>query len=82
MNALPPAERHALELVDIIEFKWLMAGAGHRIHVERLQSDPAYARSCLAQAAASPEVAVREVAQKLLDRLTSIPDPGDLTNPV
>lgn len=68
MNALPPAERQAVELVDIIEFKWLMAGAGLRVHVERLQVDPEYARQCLAQAAASPEAALRESAEKLLRR--------------
>lgn len=70
MNALPPAERQALELVDIIEFKWLMAGAGVRVHVERLQADPEYARACLAQAAESSEAAVREVALKLVQQLT------------
>jgi hypothetical protein len=70
MNALPPAERQALELVDIIEFKWLMAGAGVRVHVERLQADPEYARACLARAAESPEAAVREAALKLVHQLT------------
>lgn len=74
MNALPPAERQALELVDIIEFKWLMAGAGVRVHVERLQADPEYARACLAQAAASPEAAVREAALKLVQLMTSKAD--------
>lgn len=78
MNALPPAERQAVELVDIIEFKWLMAGAGVRVHVERLQADPEYARQCLAQAAASPEAALRESAERLLRRLSVAPGPmGD-----
>ena len=70
MNALPPAESGALELVDIIEFKWLMSGEGHRIHVERLQSDPVYARECLVLAARSPEAALREVALRLQRRLS------------
>lgn len=73
MNALPPAERQAVELVDIIEFKWLMAGAGLRVHVERLQADPEYARQCLAQAAVSPEPALRESAEKLLRRWSVAP---------
>jgi len=75
MNALPPAERQALELVDIIEFKWLMAGAGVRVHVERLQADPEYARACLARAAESPEAAVRE-ANKASDCLLNLPESG------
>jgi len=71
MNALPPAESSALELVDIIEFKWLMAGEGHRIHVERLQTDIDYARQCLSLAAQSAEPALREVAQRLQRRIAS-----------
>ena len=31
MNATTHSERQALELVDIIDFKWLMAGDGHRV---------------------------------------------------
>ena len=55
----------ALSLVEIIDFKWLMAGAGHRVHVERLQADPAYAGDCLRQGAASQIPALRECACRL-----------------
>ena len=52
-------------LVEIIDFKWLMAGAGHRVHVEQLQSDPAYAQRCLVLAAASRITTLRDSAQRL-----------------
>lgn len=55
----------ALSLVEIIDFKWLMAGDGHRVHVERLQGDPAYACACLQQGATSTIPALRECARRL-----------------
>lgn len=60
--ASPP---RALSLVEIIDFKWLMAGDGHRVHVERLQGDPAYAGTCLRQGATSKIPALRECACRL-----------------
>lgn len=55
----------ALSLVEIIDFKWLMAGDGHRVHVERLQGDPSYACACLQQGACSKIPALRECACRL-----------------
>ncbi len=55
----------ALSLVEIIDFKWLMAGDGRRVHVERLQADPAYACDCLQQGANSQIPALRECACRL-----------------
>lgn len=52
-------------LVDIIDFKWLMAGEGHRVHVQRLQSDPDYASQCLATAAASGQALLVAAAHRL-----------------
>ena len=50
--------KQALKLVDIIDFKWLMIGEGHHVHVERLQRDPAYAsNACVAPKRAQPSVA-------------------------
>lgn len=69
MNVSAPSERQALELVDIIDFKWLMAKDGLHVHVERLQNDPAYARACLDKAAASPREAVQAVARRLREKL-------------
>lgn len=65
MNATSLPERQALQLVDIIDFKWLLARDGMHVHVERLQSDPLYLRECLAQAAQSPRDAVRAAALRL-----------------
>jgi hypothetical protein len=58
-----------LPLVEIIEFKWLLAAFGVHIHVERLQNDPVYARQTLADAAAREAPVLRAVAQRLLRRL-------------
>ena len=69
MNATSTCEQHALELADIIDFKWLAAADGLRVHVERLQSDPAYARDCLDRAADSPREPVRRAAQRLRRQL-------------
>ncbi len=52
-------------LVDIIELKWLLAGHGMRIHVERLQHDPEYARRTLDCAAGAASPVLREVAARL-----------------
>jgi hypothetical protein len=64
-NATQPAATETSCLVEIIELKWLMAGHGVRIHVEQLLHDSEYARHTLAQAAAMPNQALREAAQRL-----------------
>lgn len=56
-------------LVEIIELKWLMAGEGLRVHVERLQADAAYAHQTLAMAEASPHSALRRLAGRLRTKL-------------
>jgi hypothetical protein len=60
----------ALPLVKIIELKWLLAGEGVHIHVERLQRDVDYARETLDQAALSPSPALRAAAKQLRSRLS------------
>jgi hypothetical protein len=64
---LPPTP--TLELLEIIDLKWLMAHEGHRVHVERLQADPVYARECLAIGAASAHKALQMVALRICARL-------------
>jgi predicted metal-dependent phosphoesterase TrpH len=59
----------AVRLVEIIELKWLLAGQGIHVHVERLQNDSAYARETLERAAESPSAALRETATRLRLRL-------------
>jgi hypothetical protein len=58
-----------LPLVDVIELKWLLAGQGVHLHVERLQRDRAYAESTLALAGCCAVPAARIVASRLLSRL-------------
>lgn len=68
MNTLTePADSPAL--LEIIDLKWLLGGDGHRVHVERVLNDPAYARRCLALALASPNEAARDAARRLAERL-------------
>lgn len=69
MNAHAPDEHQVLELVDIIDFKWLMSSIGLRVHVERLQTDRAYAIELLSLAAAAPSQAVRDAAERLRTRM-------------
>lgn len=56
-------------MVDIVELKWMLAGEGLHVHVEKLQSDPSYARECLRAAERSDNATVRQVASKLRARL-------------
>lgn len=64
-----PGSSGALPLVEIIELKWLLAGEGIHIHVERLQRDAAYALRALDQAAASASPTLRATALRLRGRL-------------
>lgn len=52
-------------LVEIIELKWLLAGHGVKVHVERMQTDREYAKDTLDRAAATPNAALREAAARL-----------------
>jgi hypothetical protein len=65
MNALSHRETDALALVDIIDLKWLLAGEGLHLHVERLQKDPIYARGILCAAAESRNPALCAAAERL-----------------
>lgn len=66
-NAHPAASAQAAapELLDLVDFKWLMAGEGHRIDLDRLRGDSLYTRSCLALAAGSRSATLRQAAQRL-----------------
>jgi hypothetical protein len=65
MNAITQSEYQALELVDVVDFKWLMAHEGHHIQVERLENDRDYACDCFARAQTSPVDALRRTARRL-----------------
>lgn len=60
-----------LPLVDIIQLKWLLAGVGIHIHVERLLNDPSYALHALAEAETCDSPAARAAASRLRSRLVS-----------
>ncbi len=69
MNAATAVESDSGALVEIIELKWLLAGEGFRLHVERLLADRDYARQALRRAESSPNAALRETAARLRTRL-------------
>jgi hypothetical protein len=69
VTAMPLPAAPVLDLLDIIDLKWLLAHDGHRVHVEQLQSDPVYARRCLALGLASSDKALQTVARRLCARL-------------
>ena len=65
MNAFLHTETHALALVDIVDLKWLLAGEGLHLHVERLQREPGYARGILDAAAQSQNPTLADVAARV-----------------
>jgi hypothetical protein len=72
MNAVQPPERDAVcgvELVDLVDFKWLMTAEGHAVQVDRLQRDPDYAGQVFAAAGASANQTLRRIAAALQQRL-------------
>jgi hypothetical protein len=58
-------------LIDLVDFKWMMAGEGHVVHLERLQSDPVYALQCLQRGLAARCEPLRLSAQRLIGALRS-----------
>lgn len=58
-----------LPLAEVIELKWLLAGQGVHLHVERLQRDLVYARSTLAIAGECGVPTARAVAARLMRQL-------------
>ena len=74
MNPITHGTRAAVCLVEIIELKWLLAGHGIHVHVERLQNDCEYALRTLDAAAATPNTALREAAGRLRRCLGLTPD--------
>ena len=52
--------------VDLVDFKWLMAGVGWWVNLSRLQQDAAYAQDCLQRALSSGLPLLRERGAALL----------------
>lgn len=70
MSTAASLQAPELDLVDIVDFKWLMAGTGRRVHVEHMQADPAYALDCVCSALQSPNLPLRALARRLARRLS------------
>ncbi len=65
MNAGTTSEHESMALVEIIQFKWLMAHEGRHVHVERMQTDRDYAVEQLTWAEASANAALSSAAASL-----------------
>lgn len=74
MNAFTDSEQPPLQLVDIIDLKWLLAREGLHLHVQKLQQDPQYAARLLSVALQSPNEAVREAASRVQRGRTALAD--------
>lgn len=69
---VPPALPAGAAPPDVPEWvglKWLMGACGHRLSVDRLQSDRPYALSCLNQALSSGDPVLSRYAETLHRRL-------------
>jgi hypothetical protein len=52
--------------LKLVNFKWLMAGAGWRVSLSRLQSDSGYVQQCLVRALASDSALLHKYGNELL----------------
>ncbi len=68
MNALTQVPHQMYSLLEVVQLKWLLAGEGVHLHVERLMSDPAYAEQALQRAARSTNPTLRTMAVRLSTR--------------
>ena len=77
MNALLPDTYTDTEsdtqLLDLVTFKWLMAGIGWRVDLPRLQKDADYARVCAQRGLESGQPLLGERAAELLAALPARP---------
>ena len=70
MNALLSRSEPDTELLDLVSFKWLMAGIGWRVDLPRLQKDADYARACAQRGLDSGQALLGERSAELLAALT------------
>ena len=54
------------DFINLVDFKWLMAGVGWRVNLSRLQSDKVYLDECLQRALRSDCELLRECSVELL----------------
>jgi hypothetical protein len=67
MHAQTP--NHGDTFIDLVDFKWLMAGVGWWIDLSRLQRDMAYAGECVQLGLSSDSNLVRRRSVELLPLL-------------
>jgi hypothetical protein len=73
LPADPAPRRKSLELIEYVDFKWLMFAEGHQVHLERLQADRAYARCCLALAGVCASPTLHLCAENLARAMGLLP---------
>lgn len=56
-------------LLDLVSFKWLMAGQGWWVNLSRMRQDPAYARTCAQAGLGSGQVLLQQRSAELLAAL-------------
>ena len=61
-----PAEQGDDGFVNLVTFKWLMAGVGWWVDLSRLERDSSYAQECLQRAIESDSRSLREHGIELL----------------
>jgi hypothetical protein len=72
----PPADGEGAQVFappgvpEWVGLKWLMSPCGHRLNVDRLQTDRPYALSCLTQALNLGDPVLARYAHALHERLT------------
>jgi hypothetical protein len=71
MNAITHIPHQTFSLLEVVQLKWMLAGEGVHLHVERLMSDPVYAEQALQRAAMSTSPTLRAMAMRLRTRLHS-----------
>jgi len=67
MNSLSPEPD--MSLLDLVSFKWLMAGKGWWVDVPRLQRDAGYAKVCAQRGLESDHSLLRQRSAELLAEL-------------
>jgi hypothetical protein len=65
------------DLLDLVDFKWLMAAEGHRINLTRLQADTNYAEACFVSALYSECEALRYCARRLHESLALVEESSE-----
>ena len=67
MDATPTGTlAHDERLLDLVDFKWLMAGLGWRVDLSRIRQDMTYAGECVLRGLSSELPLLRQRSQELL----------------